>query len=76
VSEKILRQVKLHRPVEGGVAEDVWWIDNAVAKVGKRVLDEAGVTWVVVEIYGARAFSDIDKVVGVQKVFAKKLDKH
>lgn len=70
----MLRQVKLHRPVEGGVAEDICWIDNTVAKAGRRVMDEDGVIWTVVEIYGARAFSKVDLTARVAREFAKTLD--
>ena len=39
VRGEILRQVLLERPVEGGVKRDVFWIDNKLARVGKRVVD-------------------------------------
>ncbi len=49
---KMMRQVKLVR--EDRRSEDVFWIDNRQATVGKHVIDEAGVIWRVAEAYNAR----------------------
>lgn len=65
---KMMRQVKLVR--EGKPGEDVFWIDNDVAKVGRRVVDEAGVVWTVVETYNARPFEDVDRQIRTRAEFA------
>jgi hypothetical protein len=71
---KMLRQVKLVR--EGAPGEDVFWIDNDLARIGKRVVDEAGVVWRVAETYNARPFADVDRQIRVWADFAKTLGSH
>lgn len=61
-----LRQVTLSRPTgrhdgENRVAEDVFWIQEEFAKVGKHVMDEDGLIWNVKEVYGRSAVDDLDK---------------
>lgn len=73
-ASKMLRQVKLVR--EGRPGEDVFWIDNDLAKVGKRVVDAGGVVWRVVETYNARPFTDIDRQIETWAEFAKTLGGH
>ena len=69
---KMMRQVKLVR--EDRPAEDVYWIDNELAKVGKRVVDGAGVIWRVAEIYNARPFADVEQQIETWAEFAKTLE--
>lgn len=69
----MLRQVLLRRPSEHGYYEEVFWIDNAVAKAGKRVRDDDGLIWTIVEIYSARHFEDVDKLRAAWKRFAEVL---
>ena len=71
---KMMRQVKLVR--EGKPGEDVFWIDNELAKVDKRVVDGAGVIWRVAETYNARPFADVDRQIEVWAEFAKTLGGH
>ena len=71
---RMLRQVKLVREERPG--EDVFWIDNDLAQVGKRVVDEAGVVWKIAEIYNARPFADVDRQIEVWSEFAKTLGDH
>lgn len=75
---EMLRQVLLRRPSANRIDyfEDVAWIDNAVAKVGKRVCGEDGVVWTVVETYNAKPFADVDKLRDTWKRFADVLDGH
>ena len=71
---KMMRQVKLVR--EGRPGEDVFWIDNDLAKVGKRLVDDKGVLWRVAETYNARSFEDVDRQIEVWAEFAKTLGGH
>lgn len=71
---KMMRQVKLVREDRPG--EDVFWIDNDLAKVGKRVVDEADVVWRVAETYNARPFADVDRQIEVWAEFTKTLGGH
>ena len=71
---KMMRQVKLVREDKPG--EDVFWIDNDLARVGKRVVDQAGVVWRVAETYNARPFADVDRQIEVWAEFAKTLGGH
>ena len=71
---KMMRQVKLVRECRPG--EDVFWIDNDLAKIGKRVVDGAGVVWRVAETYNARPFIDVDRQIEVWAEFAKTLGGH
>ena len=71
---KLMRQVKLVR--EDQPREDVYWISNELAKVGKRVVDEAGVVWRVTEAYNARPFTDVERQIAVWSEFAKTLGDH
>lgn len=48
------RQVLLWRATDAGYTEDVAWIRNDLAKVGKVVRDEADVVWLVKELYGVQ----------------------
>jgi hypothetical protein len=73
---EMLRQVLLRRPTRQGHAEDVFWIDNSIAKVGKRVRDEDGVVWLVAETYSAKPFADVDLHHRTWKAFAAVLDGH
>lgn len=71
---KMLRQVKLVR--EDQPREDVYWIPNELAKVGKRVVDEKDVVWRVAEAYNARPFADVERQIEVWSEFAKTLGDH
>lgn len=71
---KLMRQVKLVR--EDQPREDVYWISNELAKVGKRVVDEAGVVWRVAETYNVRPFADVEQQIEVWAEFAKTLGGH
>lgn len=76
-SKEVLRQVLLRKPSEsGGYNEDVFWIDNKLAKVGKKVVGEDGVVWQIAELYGAREFSDLEIQRGTWKRFADILEDH
>ncbi len=68
----MLRQVLLVE--DGGAGQAVFWIDNAIAKKGARVVDEAGKRWRVAEIYNARSFEDVDRQIRVWSEFAKTLE--
>jgi hypothetical protein len=68
----MMRQVLLR----SGTKEDVFWIRNEVARVGKRVVDEDGVVWTVAEAYNARPFKDVDRQIRTWAEFAETLDGH
>jgi hypothetical protein len=61
----LLRQVLLRRPIghrgENAHKEDVAWIDNRFARVGKRLVDEDGIIWTVIETYSVSAPDDLDR---------------
>lgn len=61
-TKHMLRQVLLERPTGNGVAQDVFWIHNDLAKVNKRVQDEDGTIWTIKEVYNAKDFEDLDKL--------------
>ena len=75
---KMLRQVLMRSSNEkqDSYKEDVYWIDNKLAKANKRLRDERGRIWVVTEVYDARPFTDIEKYIDVWKHFADVLDGH
>lgn len=74
---ELLRQVLLRRQLhDTGYTEDVFWIQNAMAKVGKRVRDEDGVVWRVQEIYNTKTFHDVDILRDTWKQFFDALDGH
>ncbi len=54
----------------------MFWINNELAKVGKRVVDGAGIIWRVAETYNARPFADVDRQIEVWAEFAKTLGGH
>ncbi len=68
------RQVAVSRPSDHGVFVDVWWIDNAIASVGRRVLDEEGVIWTITAVYGARPRASVEAWNDAQRQFEKVLD--
>jgi len=62
------RQVLLWRATDAGYTQDVAWIRNDLARVGKVVRDESGTVWIVKELYGIQKFgADLRR-------FAKVLD--
>lgn len=68
---EMLRQVLLRRQLhDAGYSEDVFWIQNELAVVGKRVRDEEGIVWRVQEVYNAKPFSDVDKLRAAWKRWA------
>lgn len=71
-NKTLLRQVLLVE--DGGSRQDVFWIDNAVARKGARVVDEAGKRWRVAEVYNVRSFEDVDRQIRVWSDFAKTLE--
>lgn len=71
-SSQMMRQVLLR----SGTKEDVFWIRNEVARVGKKVVDEDGVVWTVTEAYNARPFEDVDRQIRTWAEFAETLDGH
>lgn len=73
-SDKMLRQVLLKEL--NGTKQDVFWIDNEVARVGKKVKDEDGIVWVVAEAYNAKLFDDVDKQREAWKRWSDVLDGH
>jgi hypothetical protein len=73
---QMLRQVLLRRPVDNGHAEDVFWIDNTLARVGKRLRDDDGVVWTVIDTYTARPFDDLEAQRDAWKRWAEILDGH
>jgi len=76
-SKEVLRQVLLRKPsASGGYNEDVFWIDNKLARVGKKVLGEDGAIWQIIETYNALEFEDIEKQRAAWKSFAEVLDGH
>ena len=72
-----LTQVKLGMPItingQSGWGQDVFWIDSQLAKVGKRVKDDEHNVWTVLEVYGTRAFIEIDKQRAAWKRWAEVL---
>lgn len=68
---QMLRQVLLR----SGTKQDVFWIRNEIAKAGKRVVDDKGTVWIVVETYNARPFEDVDRQIRTWAEFAETLDK-
>lgn len=74
---EMLRQVMLERERDGGgFKRDVFWIRNELATVGRRVVDEAGFVWTVVEAYNARRFADVEAQIKTWSEFAKTLEGH
>jgi len=73
---EMLRQVLLERPIANGTKRDVFWIRNELAIAGKRVVDEDGHVWTVVETYNAHSFNDVDRQIQVWAEFAKTLEGH
>lgn len=71
-STQMMRQVLLR----SGSKQDVFWIRNEVARVGKKVVDDDGIVWTVVEAYNARPFEDVDRQIRVWAEFAETLDGH
>ncbi len=72
----MLRQVKLLRRSPRGHIEDVFWIDNALAKKGKRVVDDEGIVWIVAEVYTAKPSKELDIEYEAWREFARKLEGH
>lgn len=68
---QMLRQVLLR----SGTKQDVFWIRNEIAKAGKRVVDDNGVVWTVIETYNARPFEDVDRQIRTWAESAETLDK-
>lgn len=84
-SKEVFRQVLLSRPITpyvkwmqhaDGYKEDVFWIDNKLAKIGKKVKDEDGVIWTIKDVYNAKEFEDIEQQRATWKRFAEVLDGH
>ena len=76
-SDIVLRQVLMRRDSGDGVAlEDVYWIFNELAKVGKHVVDDNGAEWTIIETYGAKKFDDVDKQRDAWKIWHDKLKDH
>jgi hypothetical protein len=73
---EMFRQVLLSRPIENGRKDEVCWIDNDIAKVGKRVRTEDGIEWTIVATYNAKHFADVDSLRSTWKRFAEVLDGH
>lgn len=68
----MMRQVLLR----SGTKQDVFWIRNEVARVGKKVVDADGIVWTVVEAYNAKPFDDVDRMIRVWAELAETLDGH
>jgi hypothetical protein len=73
VKGELYRQVLLRRPVEGGFAEDVFWIPNAMGKLNKRLIDDADIIWIVAEVYNTQNVRDVDRYYRVWREFAETL---
>ncbi len=75
---KMLRQVLLRefKPEDQPRKQDVFWIENEFAKVGKKLKDDDGIVWVVVETYNAKLFKDVDKQREAWKRWADVLGDH
>lgn len=80
----MLRQVLLSRPrrpshsdgTDGfGVYQDVFWIDSALARKGKKVIDEEGLVWTVEETYGVKDMQYLVKQSKVVRDLEEKLQK-
>jgi hypothetical protein len=56
-----LRQVTLTRPSQDGQLFEVCWIDDSLAKVGRRILGDDEIIWKVSEIYGTRDSTEVEK---------------
>jgi hypothetical protein len=76
----MMRQVKMVSESELGHYELVCWIDNGLARVGKRLyLDDDGLddrhahVWVVDELYGTREAKDMNREHGQWRQFWEKL---
>jgi hypothetical protein len=72
----MMRQVKLQRRSTTGLKEDVFWIDNELAKPGKRVIDTDGIVWIVAEVYNAKPSKELDIEYEAWREFARTLDGH
>ncbi len=70
----ILRQVMLVRPSEIGEYQDVCWIRNELARVGKRVQDENGVVWTVRELYNSKERDDVLVIANTARNYAEIVD--
>lgn len=71
---EIYRQCELKRPSETGQYTDVFWIDNKLAKLNKRVIDDDGNIWTITALYNARAFKDVEETIKLWKRFKEVLD--
>ncbi len=69
-----LRQVMLVRPSETGEYRDVAWIDNRLARVGKRVATEDGVVWTVRALYNAKERDDVLVIADTARRYAEVVD--
>lgn len=59
----------------GGHVNDVRWIDNKIARHGKRVRCEDGKIWKIIAMYNAKPFEDVDKLRDAWKQWELVLDR-
>lgn len=71
---ELYRQVLLRRPVEGGHAEDVFWIPATLGKLNKRLIDDDDIIWTVAEVYGTQNTKNVDLWYRTWREFAETLD--
>ena len=71
-----LRQVTLRRDHNMYYQEDVCWIDERFAVVGKTVRDEDGRHWKVWDVHGVKTTKDLERDYRTWRKFAEVLDGH
>lgn len=69
-----LRQVTLRRDNNMYYQEDVCWIDDRLARVGKLVRDEEGRHWKVWELHGVKQSDDLEREYRTWRSFREVLD--